>query len=65
MAQRMAWLRKKLFENLSLTLHFEKTKKKLNPASKLSLNLSFKDVLRLKQETTFFPDSDIYTQHYL
>ena len=27
MAQRMAWLCKKLFENLSSTLYFEKTKK--------------------------------------
>ena len=25
--KKMAWLRKKLFENLSYTLHFEKTKK--------------------------------------
>ena len=57
----MAWLRKKLFENLSSTLYFEKTKKKLKPTSKLSLNLSFKKVLRLKQKTTLFPDSDIYT----
>ena len=57
----MAWLLKKLFENISSTLYFEKKKKKLNPASKLSLNSNFKDVLRLKQKTTLLPDSDIYT----
>ena len=60
----MAWLGKKIFGNLSSTPYFEKTKKKLNPASKLSLNLSFKDVLQLKQKTTLSPDSDIYTRHY-
>ena len=54
-AQRMAWIRKKLFENLSSTLYFEKTKttKKI-PASKLSLNLSFKDVLRLQKKRHYF-----------
>ena len=60
----MAWLRKKLFENLSSTLYFEKTKKKLNPASKLSMNLSLQYDLRLKQKTTLSPDFDIYTRHY-
>ena len=61
----MAWLRKKLFENLFSTLYFDKTKKtkKLKPTSKLSLNLSFKNVLRLKQkrQKQKFSDSDIYT----
>ena len=60
----MAWVCKILFENLYSTLYFEKTKKTLNPAYKLSLNFSFKDDIRMKQETTFFPDSDIYTRQY-
>ena len=46
-----------------LLLYILRTQKKLNPASKLILNLSFKEVLPLKQKTTS-PDSDIYTRHY-
>ena len=34
-----------------LLLYILRKQKKLNPASKLSLHLSFKDVLRLKQKT--------------
>ena len=63
MAKKVPWLGKKIFGNLSSTLYFEKTKKKLKPTSKISLHLSFKDVLRLKQKTTLFSDSDIYTQY--
>ena len=54
MVQRMTWLRKKLFEKFSSTLYFEKTKKKLKPTFKLSLNLSFENVLRLKQKRHYF-----------
>ena len=43
-----------------LLLYILRTQKKLNPASKLILNLSFKEVLPLKQKTTLSPDSDIY-----
>ena len=63
MTQKIAWLRKKIFRNLSSTLYFEKAKKKLKLTSKLSLHLSLKDVLRLKQKTAVFPDSDIYTRY--
>ena len=48
MAQRIARAREKTFGNLSSTLYFEKTKKKLKLLSKASLNLSFKGVLRQK-----------------
>ena len=67
MAKRIAWLRKKFFWNLSSTSYFGKTnnnnnnKKKTKLTSKKSLNLSFKDILRFKEKTTLFPDSDIYT----
>ena len=47
-----------------LLLYILRTQKKLNPPSKLILNLSFKEVLPLKQKTTLSPDSDIYTRHY-
>ena len=47
-----------------LLLYILRKQKKLNPPSKLSLNWSFKDVLRLKQKTTLFPDSYIYTRLY-
>ena len=58
----MAWLRKKLFALPFSTLFLLKPKK-LKLTSKVSLNLSFKNVLRLKQKATLFPDSDIYTQY--
>ena len=61
MAQRIARTRGKTFGNLSSTLYFEKTKKKLKLLFKARLNLSFKDLLRLKQNTAPFPDSDVYT----
>ena len=64
MSQRIAQTREKTFGNLSSTLYFEKTKKKLKLLSKASLNLSFNDVLRLKQKTISFPDSGIYTRYY-
>ena len=59
MAKRIAWLRKKIIGNLSSTLYFEKTKKKLRFLSEGSLNLSLRDVIRLKQKMAF-PDSEIY-----
>ena len=43
---------------------FWENKKKIKLLSKASLNLSFKGVLRQKQKTTSFPDSDIYTRYY-
>ena len=64
MTERIECIRKKTFGNLSSTLYLEKTKKKLKVLSKGSLNFSGKDVLRLKQKTTLFPDSDIYTRYY-
>ena len=63
MAHRIAWLRKKVFENFSSTLFFGKTKKKIKLTSKFSLTLSFKDDLRLKQKTTLFSDSDKRTRY--
>ena len=50
----MTRLRKKLFEKLSSTLHFEKTKN-LKPTFKLSLNLSFKKCFTAETKTTIFP----------
>ena len=55
---------KTIFRNFSSTLYFEKTKK-TKILFEGSLNLSFKDVLRLKQKTTLFPDSDIYIYIYI
>ena len=51
----------KNYLKIFLLLYILRKQKKLKPTSKLSLNLSFKNVLRLKQKTTLFPDSDIYT----
>ena len=61
MAQRITWLRKNIFRNLSSTFYFEKKIIKLPLEG--SLNLSSKDVLRLKQKTIFLRDCDIYTQY--
>ena len=47
-----------------LLLYILRTQKKLNPAPKLILNFSFKEVLPLKQKMTLSPGSDIYTRHY-
>ena len=47
-----------------LLLYILRKQKKLNSASRLSLNLSFKDVLLLKQKTTLSPGFDIHTRYY-
>ena len=63
MTERIECISKKIFGNLSSTLYLEKTKKvKVLPEG--SLNFRGKVVLRLKQKTTLFPDSDIYTRYY-
>ena len=54
----------KKYLKIFLLRYILRKQKKLNPTSKLSLNLSFKDVLRLKQKTTLSPDFNIYTRHY-
>ena len=63
MAQRIACARERTFGNLS-TLYFQKAKKKFKFLYKASLSLNFKELLQLKQKTTSFLDSDIYTQYY-
>ena len=57
---------KRVFGNLSSTLYFEKTNKpkKTKLLSEGSLNLSFKDVLRLKQKTTLLSVEMVYIQHF-
>ena len=59
MTERRECIRKKHLE-VFLLLDILRKQKKLKVLSKGSLNFSGKDVLRLKQKTTLFPDSDIY-----
>ena len=64
MAQRISSLPKKTFGNLFFTLYFEKIQnKQVKLTSEVNLNLSYKDLLWIKQKTTSPPDSDIYTQY--
>ena len=64
MAQRIACLRKKDIQKSFFYFAFLENRKKATLLSQGSLNFSLKDVLRLKQKTTLFPDSDIYTRYY-